>query len=75
MSQGLSGAQTPYTLLLDEASATITYVGETMPGNLPSDPTWRIKRLDSSSGLAVEWAEGTSDEDKIWDDRATYTYS
>ena len=64
-----------YTIELDEASATITYVGEANPGTATSASTWRIKRLDSSSGLVVTWANGTSNFDKVWNDRASYTYS
>lgn len=64
-----------YNVFLDEASATITYVGEASPGTSGSDSTWRIKRLDSTSGLIITWADGDSDFDKVWDDRASYTYS
>jgi hypothetical protein len=66
-----------YTLLLDEISATVSYVGEALPGSLQGDAVWRIKKLDEGGTpeLQVEWADGTSDFDKVWDDRATYTYS
>lgn len=64
-----------YNVFLDEASATITYVGEANPGTAASAASWRIKRLDSTSGLLVTWAEGDSDFDKVWDDRASYSYS
>lgn len=64
-----------YNVFLDEASATITYVGEALPGTAGSASTWRIKKLDSTSGLVITWADGDSDFDKIWDDRASYTYS
>jgi len=64
-----------YAVQLDEASATITYVGEAAPGTDTSASTWRIKRLDSSSGLVISWAAGNSDFDKIWDNRAGYVYT
>ena len=64
-----------YSILLDEASPTITYVGEAIPGSATSEAVWRIKRLDSSAGLEVKWANGTNNEDKIWDDRTSYAYS
>lgn len=60
---------------LDEASAVITYVGNAAPGSLTSDAVWQIKRLDSTSGLVVEYADGTADFDNIWDDRAILSYS
>lgn len=70
-------AMKQYTLLLDEVSATVSYVGEAVPGALQADPVWRIKKLDESGApeLVITWADGTSDFDKVWDDRATYTYS
>lgn len=66
-----------YTLLLDEISSTVSYIGEALPGSLQEDPVWRIKKLDEGGTppLQIEWADGTSDFDKVWDDRATYTYS
>lgn len=64
-----------YNVFLDEASSTITYVGEAEPGTSAASALWRIKRLDSTSGLLVTWADGDSDFDKVWNDRATYSYS
>lgn len=71
----ISVSSATYNVNLDEASATVTYVGEAVPGTAGSASTWRIKKLDSSSGLIITWATGNSDFDKIWDDRASYTYS
>lgn len=64
-----------YKVSLDEASATITYVGEADPGTAASASAWRIKRLDSTSGLLITWADGDSNFDKVWDNRASYSYS
>lgn len=66
---------TPVAVRLDEASATITYVGTAAPGTLTSAASWAIKRLDSTSGLVVLWADGNSNFDNIWDDRASLSYS
>lgn len=71
----VSSSSTPYNVFLDEASATITYVGEAEPGTSAASALWRIKRLDSTSGLLITWADGDSDFDKVWNDRATYSYS
>lgn len=60
---------------LDEASATITYVGTAAPGTLTSAASWAIKRLDSSSGLVVLWADGDPQSDNIWDNRSGLAYS
>lgn len=60
---------------LDEASSTITYVGTAAPGTLTSAAAWAIKRLDSTSGLVVLWADGDPQSDNIWDNRAGLSYS
>lgn len=75
MSQGLSSQEiASNSIQLDEASPTITYVGYAAPGTLTSDPEWQIKRLDSTSGLIVLYADADNSFSKIWDDRAMYTY-
>jgi len=61
--------------LIDEASATITYIGKAQTGTGIGDAFWQIERIDTGSGTAIEWAEGTDKFDKVWDDRAAYTYS
>lgn len=69
-------APIPYTAIrIYEASPTITYIGRAAPGSLTSDPVWQIQRIDTSSGTVIEWADGLSDFDFIWDDRASLTYS
>lgn len=61
--------------LIDEVDATTTYIGDTDIGALTSDQTWSIKRLTTTGNdLAVEYANSTPYFDKIWDNRAGYTY-
>ena len=64
-----------YLTRLDEASATITYVGLAVAGSATSSAVWRIKRLDSTSGLVVLYADGDTNFNNIWDDRASLSYS
>jgi len=64
-----------YTTRLDEASATITYVGVAAPGTATSAASWRIKRLDSTAGLIVLYADADTNFDNIWDNRAALTYT
>lgn len=70
----LGGGATGNDTRLDEASATITYVGTAVAGTATSSALWSIKRLNSASGLVVTWADSDPTADKVWDDRATYTY-
>ena len=59
------------------ADGTELYVGEASPGTLDANSGWRIKKLTYTNQQVtkVEWASGDSQFDKIWDNRATYSYS
>lgn len=60
---------------VDEASATVTYVGQAQDGSSIGDPLWQIQRITSSGGATeIEWADGNNDFDNVWDDRAALTY-
>jgi len=73
---GVSGVVgTSYVVRLDEASATITYVGLAVPGTATSAASWSIKRLDSTAGLIVLWGAGTAAFTQVWDNRAALAYS
>jgi len=74
-SQPVTLAVTEYQTRLDEASATITYVGSAEMASSTSASAWRIKRLDSTSGLVILWADGNADFDNVWDNRASLSYS
>lgn len=63
-----------YDRLVD-ADGVYTYVGEAIPGAAKGDPVWRIKRIEEiGSDIEIRWADGTEDQVKIWDNRATYIY-
>lgn len=62
-----------YTLRLATVS-DIDYVGEAAIGTATSAASWRIKRVDSTTGIVIQWA-GTGVFDQIWDNRASLNYS
>jgi hypothetical protein len=67
---------TPLTRNIDLASATVTYIGEASPGASTADNVWRIMRLtESGTQTLVAWADGTTDMDNVWDNRASLNYS
>lgn len=67
---------TSANIRLDEASATVTYVGYADVWVLPAESKWMIKRLTSSStSLTVEYASWKAYFDKVWDSRLLYAYS
>lgn len=70
---GISGTA-KYALRLDEASATVTYIGEATIGSATSSAVWRIKKMDTTSGIVITWADSNENFDNVWDNRASLTY-
>lgn len=65
-----------YATKLDQASATVLYIGEAEVGTLGSVAKWRIKRLtESGNATTIEWADGNTKNDNIWDSRNVLSYS
>jgi len=67
-----------YTTLTDFDSGNFPiYIGEALPGTKTSVTSWRIqKRTYTDNKLtAIEWANGTDDFNKEWDERTSYSYS
>lgn len=64
-----------------DANGNIEYVGSAVPGTAPSAASWQIQKLTWALSptfyevTQVDYADGTAAYIKIWDDRATYTYS
>jgi len=62
-----------------ETNNDFTYIGEAEVGSEENEPVWRISRLynspvDAFTDLAISWAEGNSNFDKIWSNRETINY-
>lgn len=66
--------ESSYVTRVDEASATITYIGEADPGTATSAASWRVKRVDTSSGTVILYAGSVTSFNQIWDNRAGLTY-
>lgn len=62
-----------FTLRLDTVGS-VDYIGEASIGTVTSSSSWRIKKVDSTSGIIIQWA-GTGVFDQVWDNRATLSYS
>lgn len=68
--------EVPNMVYVDEASTSVTYVGETKPGIATSEPYWRIIKITESGNLTtVQFADGEDSFTQIWDDRASLSYS
>lgn len=69
-------AADPVALRVDEPSASITYTGYAEIGTADADPLWRIKKVEKVGNVtSIGFAEGNTLSNKIWNDRAGYTYS
>jgi len=69
---------TPFTMLIDVAvSGSEYYFGYAHPENDSEDaPVWRIKKmLKVGTIYTFKFADGNSNFDNIWDDRASLTYT
>lgn len=66
-----------YSKRIDFITEDILYKGEAAVGSLENALVWRIRKIVSSADgdITETWAGGTSNFDKSWALRATYTYS
>ncbi len=56
-------------------SGNYTYVGYARPNTLTSEAKWKIKRIDSTVGVEVLWADGDALYNNIFDNYLTLSYS
>lgn len=72
-----TSSATPLATRIDEASSTITYIGEATAGSATSGALWRIKRMDTGTSpqTIITWADGNTNFDNIYDNRAGLSYS
>ena len=65
----------PLKKIIDEASATVSYIGEAVPSATTSQALWRIRKWDiTTNPKTLFFADADDNFDNVWDDRATLTY-
>ena len=65
-----------YKTIIDEASATVTYVGKASTSALTSNAVWQILKMETSGSITIiSYADGDSEFNNIWDNRASLSYS
>jgi hypothetical protein len=69
--------QSPFFLLyIDEASASVIYVGQAKIGSLASQAVWMIQRITIAGSITtISFADGNANFDNVWNNRASLTYS
>jgi hypothetical protein len=76
VAQQVTSSDSLLQVLIDEASGTITYVGDANPGIATATAEWRIQKINTSSNpITVLWADGNTSFDNVWDNRASLSYS
>jgi hypothetical protein len=62
--------------IVDENNPNFIYKGFAIAGSKTSDPVWAIEKISSKKGvLSYQWAGGTKNFDKVWDNRAALIFS
>ncbi|MCK5611384.1 hypothetical protein KAR91_56460 [Candidatus Pacearchaeota archaeon] len=61
----------------DDGNGDIEYIGYAMPGVADAEEGWQIEKFTNTAGspVAGKFAGGSNRYDKIWDNRAGYSYS
>lgn len=64
-----------YKTIIDEASATVTYIGYAATKATTSQPQWQIVKIEISGTITtMKFANGSYSFNQIWDNRASLTY-
>jgi len=58
-----------------QTAGTVTYVAKAAIGSDQAAAVWQAKKIDSSSGVAITWADGNADFDNVATDLSLLTYS
>jgi hypothetical protein len=68
---------TPLALRYDNSTAPVSYKGEANAGTAVSSASWRISKITSAvdGSVTIEWADGNTNFDNIWNNRASLSYS
>ncbi|MES2966641.1 MAG: hypothetical protein V4668_02550 [Patescibacteria group bacterium] len=53
---------------------SIDYLGEATIGSTTSSAVWRVKKIDSTTGISITWA-GAGVFDQVWDNYSSLTYT
>lgn len=56
-------------------SGSITYVAKAKTGTLQSAAAWQVKSIDTTTGVVVTWANGSSSFSNVATDLTILTYS
>jgi hypothetical protein len=66
-----------YAALIDEPTATTTYICLAAPGSSTASAVWRVMRIDTSTSnqTIITFADGNKNFDNVAANRASLSYS
>ena len=53
---------------------SVSYVAKAKEGSIQADAVWQVKKIDTTTGVVITWADGNSLFDNIATDLTTLTY-
>ena len=68
----------PLARRVDFVGDTLIYRGMAVPGTADATNGWRIEEITfvgADEDVEIRWASGNANFDKVWNDRAMYSYS
>lgn len=68
----------PLARRVDFVGEDLIYRGTAVPGTADASNGWRIEEITfvgADDDVEIRWAAGNSNFDKVWNDRATYSYT
>jgi hypothetical protein len=73
---GLTPHEINQALRVDDTSTVdVVYLGYSEVGAVDADPVWKIKKIVTTNGADITFADGDDNYDNVWDDRVSLTYS
>lgn len=68
---------TLYSKRYDQVSDVLAYLGDASVGSATSGSVWRIQKLvfTTAGSVTITFADGNTNFDNVWDNRASLSYS
>jgi len=67
-----------FTIAIEYNGSNPVYIGYSLPGTTKDIAKWKISKITydiSGNPTDIQWANGTSEFDKTWNNRTIYIYS
>lgn len=58
----------------DSGDSNITYIGLAEIGTATGDASWKILKIDATSGASFTYADSNNSYDNVWDNREALSY-